>query len=83
MPAEYTGFEMNGYDEDKSPKSIPIKNIEHKQFQLTPIHSTNAHGNVFNQGQTNHDGTITISVKHDEHHQSYKREKNVYSIVRR
>ena len=86
MPADYSGFEAGGYDED-APKSIPIPIETHhlnKQIPINPIHDDNAHGNVFNKGQKNHDGKLVISVEHDEHAQtSYKRSKHCYAIESR
>lgn len=82
MTGEYTGFEMNGYDEDAPSSIVEIKKVEHhlnKSFSLQPIHSDNAHGNVFNQGQRNHNNKIVFSVPHTEHPQLFRRERHTYS----
>lgn len=86
MPAEYTGFESGGYDED-APKSIPEPVETHhlnQQVPISPIHDDNAIGNVFNKGQRTHDGSIVIGLNHDEHAiTSFKRSKHCYAIENR
>lgn len=79
---EYTGFESGGYDEDTPSNISEIPRFEHhlnRQVSISPLHSDNAMGNVFNTAAKDHKGKLVISVVHDEHPRSYGRNQITYS----
>jgi len=81
MPAEYTGF-GGGYDADAPNNTFEIPRFEHhlnRQISISPLHSDNATGNVFNKAAKDHNGKLVISVVHDEHAKTYGRNKITYS----
>jgi hypothetical protein len=83
MPSDYTGFESGGYDADASTsKTFEIPRFEHhlnRQVSISPLHSDNAMGNVFNKAAKDHNGKLVISVVHQEHAKSYGRNHITYS----
>jgi len=75
---ECTGFESNGYDEDAISS---FQNFSYSSTtKITPIHSDNAYS-IFDKPLKNHNGKLVIGINHDEHAETFKSRKNIYSIT--
>ena len=73
----YTGFEVNGYDRDAT---STFQSFGTSKTNIKPIHSDNAYS-IFNKALTNHDGKLVIGINYEEHSETFKSRKPIYSIT--